>query len=386
MKVRLSWVPSEAEFIAERIHLRRTRRLGVWIGSVAIAALLPVVVIGTDGGSSLWVAAASAVLGLGVGWAGWQLPRARVRRGMTDTRERYDTDPVELIAEASGLVRRSEHRQAHWAWSAVERVVVSADHVFFELSDVQAVTVPRDALREAAGDAGDEASVLAQLRAWHRGDQPLTLAATPAPGCDAWVLRVQLHPEDWVLAVRKVQRRRLGSRPLLLAIGMLLPLVLIAAEEPWRGGLDPVPVALMLAFGAAFVALGAIGWWVPALVPWRVRRGLRRHPQRMPVGEVVFGAGPQGGSLHTSRGTSRFGWGQLADLVNDADGVLLVFHDELGLPLPARAFVPSGPVDQDAWVADVHRWRVEAPRGPRLPQLKREPVGVTDVFRAPDDG
>jgi hypothetical protein len=342
------------------------------------ALLLPTALLGTQAPPLpllLWGSAGLSVL---VGWAVWRTPEVWVRRAMEETPEAFPVDTVVLECDARGLERIAPSFELSLSWDAVEGLVVDGEHVFLHLSDVQAIAVPRRVL----GTPGEEAAVLDRLRTWMGAGGPVLPEAVPDPGRDAWVLRYRLHVEDWALASRKVQARRLRSRPVLIGLGLLLPVLLITSLEPWHGDADPMLVGLMIAFGALFVALGAFRWWLPAVVPWMVRRGLRQHPHRMPVGEVCLGAGGEGGWLQTSRGISRFRWAALVDVVNDADGVLLLFSEERGLLLPERTFETHA--DQDRFVEEVQRWRrMPSPRGPTIVE-RRDREGMPGVFEPPE--
>ena len=93
---------------------------------------------------------------------------------------------------------------------------------------------------------------------------------------------------------------------------------------------------------------------------------------------------PAGGWMRSERGVSRFGWRELRDVYSDADQVLLLFSDRLGVIVPARAFEPQ--TEQDELVAEIEAWRAATgwrrSKGP-APE-RRAPEGVPDPFAPPE--
>ncbi len=104
----------------------------------------------------------------------------------------------------------------------------------------------------------------------------------------------------------------------------------------------------------------------------------------MPSGEVVLGLGPEGGWMRSTRGVSRFGWRELREVYSDADQVLLLFSDRLGVIVPARAFEPAP--EQDAAVAEIEAWRAAVGwrRGAAASGPKRAPGEAPDPFAPPE--
>ena len=331
-----------------------------------------------------WWAVALDVLLLGsaASVVGWWIPRLRVRRAraagaLTDEQVRIRFDDAGMHIERSDPSRGWRSRIV---WSAVERIVPRNRHIYLHMSDVQAVSVPRRAI----GDRAAQAAFVAQVRGWQAADTDDVVPEHPEPGRDERVLHYRLVTDDYVLFSRVAQAEQLRRRPAALAtMGVLTAAVLLVSAEPWRAGLDSRVLSLMVLFSVALVAIGLAPLWYPRwFIPWGVRRTLRRSPGRMPSGPVVLGVGPDGGWLRSNRGVSRFGWTELSRVHSDADLVLLMFGDQVGVIVPGRAFRPA--TEQDAFVADVERWQAAIrPPAPSAPVRSRPPVGIANPFEPP---
>lgn len=371
-------MPTEADHVAAWRHLRGSvLQIGA---SVVLAAglcfwLLP-------GDPSLWSGGVALAFGLVVGGVlAWRLPHHWIGR------ERQEglllEERVDAVIDRQGIevVRGSWRSQV--AWSGVERIVARGQHVFVHLSDAQAIAIPRRCL----GDGADQAAFVARLCGWRGQGEGEVSLPEPDPGRDHLVLRFRLVEDDYVVFSRASHATRLDRRPLGWALmGLLTGGVLVTSAEPWRGPVDGGLLALMVLFAGLLTAMGLAPLWVPRLLtPWLVRRGLRRHPGRMPSGQIVLGVGPAGGWLGTRRGVSRFGWREVRRVHSDADQVLVLFSDQLAVIVPARVFEPASA--QDAFVARIQQWRSAQPwreARPAAPVAAAQPpTAVPDPFAPP---
>ena len=339
----------------------------------------------------LWAASLGLMIGLLAGAIHlWRTPAWQVRRLRRDG-QMADED-VRLEADDQGVTVERPGRRDWSPWSAFERVAPRSKHVFLHLSALQAIAVPRAAI----GDRAAQANFVAQARQWLGQDDPAELPeGVEEPGRGERVLRFRLVVDDYVLLSLAARSRQLGQQPRNLTImAALVGGTLLVRAEPWRAGVDTGVVALMVVFAAGLVVAGLVPLWFPRLlVPWLVRRSLRRSPGIMPLGAIVLGVGPDGGVVRSVRGTSRFAWSEIRWVHSDADLVLLMFSDLEGFVVPSRAFARHA--DQDAFVADVEAWREgHAVSGAPAPFVREEPVRppvtgpprLENPFEPPDGG
>lgn len=194
------------------------------------------------------------------------------------------------------------------------------------------------------------------------------------------MLHYELHDADYLRFQQVIQAEQRRRRPLRLALmAALTGGVLLASAEPWRTAeLDVGMVALAGLFSLALVAVGLAALWMPPRAAhWLVRRVRSRAPLRMPSGPVTLGLGPEGGWVSSGAGVSEFGWRELNRVHSDADLVVLLFSDQVGVIVPSHGFDP--PHDQDAVVADIERWQFRSrnspPSGPQPPARTEAAVG-----------
>lgn len=365
----LAWRPTLEDEIAARA---RVGRLGRGAAAAAVGVALAAVLRAAwamDGAGRVVALAVALALGGFAAHALWARPR-QLARGQ-------EPAPQRVEAGREGLRHTVGGRRTTYAWSAVRRVAVGRRHVFVHLVSAQLLTIPR----RAFGPEREERRALEALRAWHR--RPGAPAGAPdlAPDRAEYALRYVLRPQDFAAFVQALRRRDLRVRPLWVLAGTGLLSALLVGGPVSEGGFDRASLVLAGAFAATFGLLGLAPWWVPRLfTPIVVRAALRLDPARLPAGDVDLAVGPEGGWSSSSRGVSRFAWGDVEGVLEGEGVVVLLFGPLTGVIVPDRALGDR----RDAFVAQCRAWRGAPPAGP-APTL-RPPGPPPDPFAPPSHG
>lgn len=354
----LSFTLRDAERVAVRRYLGRWRWRTAAVTGACVAGVAALVAL--DGVHNPWIrglaAGGGVVAGLG---AAWRLPALQVRRVGAASAERLTLGPTGIVHEV-GEVRSDV------PWSAVTAIVDLAEGWLLTFSAGQGLLVPR---RVAPAGFG------ARAEAWRAGDERPSGPVDPPEGHRTLTATYHATEADYLAFARRLARRR---RPVwAMPAGAFVVLVVALAADR---GLDPVALVALALWAGALVASGAaqrvLGRW---LAPGQVRRALRRDPQRLPSGPVAVGLGPLGGWLHHAGGETRFAWQEVLSIHADDAALVVLFGDDVGLVLPARAF-PDAEAMSDAARA-MAIWR-DAGTNDAAP--KRDRGVVPGPFAPPD--
>lgn len=326
-----------AEVVAADRYLDRWR----WRGGVLAAAAVALAFAGAlvdDLGAGAWLVAPVAFAV--VAWGVWRAPAVAARRAGPPPEQRLLLSPEALVHEQAGVRTRVR-------WSAV--APVRRPEGLYLRQDRAVIFVPERVL---------PAGLATRVSAFREGGPPAAPTSPPPEGYDGLVVAYRATAEDYQAFARRVEGRG-GLALMPYAAGALLVGSVIADR-----GLDPLALVAVLGWTLLLVLSGvaqqALRRWRR---PWRVARRLEADPERLPRGPVTVGLGPEGGWVDSPRGVWVFAWAEVRHVDADAHAVVLLFGEELGTVLPARAL--EGRPLEDV-VAAIERWRREAPtRGTR---------------------
>jgi hypothetical protein len=287
----------------------------------------------------------------------WRLPALQVRRVGPAAPETLVVGPEGLVHEVGGV-------RSDLPWSAVQSVHDLGVGWVLQLSAGQGLLVPRRAAPAGFG---------ARAEAWRRGGAVAPAAQPPEGYADLLASYVATEVDYLAFARRLAQRRRpVWAMP----VGAF---VVLAGALLADRGLDVVGLVALTVWAGALVVSGVVqrllGRW---LAPGQVRRALLRDPARLPSGSVTVGLGPRGGWLHHAGGETRFTWEEVRSVHADDAALVVLFGDDVGLVLPARAFKEGAMAEAARAIED---WRVTRPAGL---QPRRDQGVVPGPFAPPD--
>lgn len=358
------WDMVPGDYVSAHRHLyRRTyRRVTVLLGVVYPAAAGVAALGIADEPCAVVAACAAAALPLSIATALW-LPRQRALRAIRDHPEAYPMRALRLEATEVGLRQQAGGWLSTLSWAAVADIELRRRHLYLYLSEVQAVVVPRRAL----GGPEGEATALARLRSLWRGPLVQVPGLPPADLQAVHSLEYVLEPPDFIaLQLFLLQRHGLRGRPAAVALAAFLAMLLALVTAPWVGEGGAVAVALTGAVWLGMVAVLAAAnrWVVPPLrarlLPWRVRRRMRRDPGLLPTGPCQLLVGASGAWMRTPRGVARFTWADASEVV-DAGAVCAILFGGRAVVVPSGAF--AGDADRAAFLNDTATWIAASPRG-----------------------
>ena len=357
--VQLTFTLSDAERVAVRRYLGRWR----WRTAAVTAACVGGVgaLVAVDELDTIWVSilavfgGAAAMVG-----AAWRLPALQVRRVGPPQSE-------SLHVDAQGLRHEVGQLRSELPWSAVRGVVELPAGWLLRFGASEGILVPHRVAPPGFSP---------RIESWRTGGPPAASATVP-DGFDAVVVSYRATEADYLAFTRRLAQRR---RPVwAMPVGAFVVLAVALAADR---GLDPVALLALAVWAGALVVSGAAQRVLGRFTArWQVRRALRRDPERLPAGPVTVGLGPEGGYLHHGGGTQRVAWSDVRSVDVDDDAIVVLFGDEVGLVLPARAF-PNGALGPAA--RRIGGWREAMERVTPAPVPRRDPGAIPGPFAPPD--
>lgn len=298
--------------------------------------------------------------------------RAR-RRTLADVDRRPQSlAPVSVRLDASGIHVVSEAAGGSVGWEAVTDVRLRGGFLVVMADGTVVLTVP---LRYVP----DPQAVMARVRAWRERPAPPE-DAEPLPDA-VYDVTYRLTPGDYA-AVSRGQLVAQYRERLVRTVGNAIAYCLIAWFLVVLAVLVPGSFTWLLLIAAVASAfLGSLPLWTLLARDLRTRRRASRRPTM--TAETQLRLGPEGLWIRSAASVARREWAAITSIERNRRFVYLRLSAARVLAIPLAAI----PGEVDAFVADLRKWKQEAPAlKVSLPQAPRATGTSSDnPFEPPQD-